>query len=871
MEIPITYVCPISQLIMDDPFIDPDGNSYEKEAIMNWLDVKRISPITRNPLEPNQLVPNRALKETIEQFKLDHPEAIGNYRVNPDAMLRPDVVVDAGNPSDPQTVKLDRKPLVLVAVIDVSGSMASMCGQARGTEKDNYTRLDLVKHTLNTIITSLTPEDQICIVKFHTFASVFEPLKFMNAHNQKTLIEKLRTLEPEDSTNIWDGLRLSIDSISGLSADQLKDKNVHIYLLTDGENNVSPPGEMHEVTMNYIKRKCPAGMNPVVSTFGYGSDLDSDMLYSVADACNGGVFGFIPDASLVGTVFVNALSNSLMLGAASDEERALMISDPIISSISEQFASVIMQLLNKYSERERSQTLEAFVTGIREMVQGFDPSLENHAKHKAFLEGMLLDCSPTMDTKIGQIHKAIQDQYFNSWGKHYLRSVMSSYKRLVCINFKDKGMQSFKTARFVEEQQRIGDLFIQLPPPIPAGSRYANAPVQTVPTVPQVHRAAPVKCCAPPPPPAAAPGGCFDSFAARCEDESGDDDDGDDDECAGVAMDVLDEEPECMNKEMCCEEKQEKKCAASMPADFISSGDCLVECEEEQAQEPCRESKPTSILSRLSRRFMSSSSPASASASAPASVSKRSKQQKRSASRQVAVNMCKDECDDMASDSFMCMESSMSVATAPSIVPASMAAYYDADGGCFTADSLVYTPEHDVLRVGDLHPGSYVMSHDGATTVTAIVKLRYTGAMYSVNGSMVLTPYHPVMIGDDCFFPCDLYRNTTTNNKPENVHVDLISNFDGYVYDVVLDNRSILSCPWTVNLDSSSRSKHVGFYVATYGHTMNKDIFAHEYFGDESIVADLKKHPEWNTGVIVIENPKYVRDAVTHRVVELVF
>lgn len=58
--------CPITYEIMRDPVIDPEGNSYEKLAIISALKKNPKSPITRTPLDERQLVENRALKQTIQ-------------------------------------------------------------------------------------------------------------------------------------------------------------------------------------------------------------------------------------------------------------------------------------------------------------------------------------------------------------------------------------------------------------------------------------------------------------------------------------------------------------------------------------------------------------------------------------------------------------------------------------------------------------------------------------------------------------------------------------------------------------------------------------------------------------------------------------
>ena len=58
-------ICPITHEPVTDPVIDPDGYTYERSAIEEWIRLKGESPITRRPLRLNQLVPNRAVREEI--------------------------------------------------------------------------------------------------------------------------------------------------------------------------------------------------------------------------------------------------------------------------------------------------------------------------------------------------------------------------------------------------------------------------------------------------------------------------------------------------------------------------------------------------------------------------------------------------------------------------------------------------------------------------------------------------------------------------------------------------------------------------------------------------------------------------------------
>jgi hypothetical protein len=51
---------------MQNPVIDREGYSYDESAIRKWLTRQEISPITRNPMSVDDLVPNRALKQAID-------------------------------------------------------------------------------------------------------------------------------------------------------------------------------------------------------------------------------------------------------------------------------------------------------------------------------------------------------------------------------------------------------------------------------------------------------------------------------------------------------------------------------------------------------------------------------------------------------------------------------------------------------------------------------------------------------------------------------------------------------------------------------------------------------------------------------------
>ena len=68
-NVPKSFFCPITSMVMRDPVVDLEGNTYERSAIEEWLSQNSTSPVTRQPLRVDQLNPNRALKDAIDEME----------------------------------------------------------------------------------------------------------------------------------------------------------------------------------------------------------------------------------------------------------------------------------------------------------------------------------------------------------------------------------------------------------------------------------------------------------------------------------------------------------------------------------------------------------------------------------------------------------------------------------------------------------------------------------------------------------------------------------------------------------------------------------------------------------------------------------
>ena len=75
------FCCPISLEVMSDPVVAPDGHTYERSNIKEWLSSHTNSPMTGSAMPiPVNFIPNRTLKSMI---------ASNGYQVSPESSDEP--------------------------------------------------------------------------------------------------------------------------------------------------------------------------------------------------------------------------------------------------------------------------------------------------------------------------------------------------------------------------------------------------------------------------------------------------------------------------------------------------------------------------------------------------------------------------------------------------------------------------------------------------------------------------------------------------------------------------------------------------------------------------------------------------------------
>lgn len=213
------------------------------------------------------------------------------------------LIVKVQPPHNHPNPNLHHVPCDIVLVIDVSGSMsfdAPVPGD--GKERTGLSVLDLTKHAALTILETMDERDRLGIVTFGSEAKIWQGLLPMDSANKPTARAHIMNLKTKDCTNLWHGI------LSGIQV--FKDENTlnqgrvpAIMVLTDGQPNYMCPPQ------GYVPKLRAMGKLPAtIHTFGFGYDLRSGLLKSIAEV-SGGNYAFIPDAGMIGTVFVHAVAN----------------------------------------------------------------------------------------------------------------------------------------------------------------------------------------------------------------------------------------------------------------------------------------------------------------------------------------------------------------------------------------------------------------------------------------------------------------------------------------------------------------------------------------------------------------------------------
>jgi len=527
------FICPITGEIMHRPVIAcGDGHIFDETAIARWALSHDTCPTCRQALVPHFIV-NRALLQQIQDYLVANPPPAPQ---NPTPVFKDgtatctaDMLEESGKTFLHVQVAADptglRQGTVYILGLDNSGSMGELADPE--SKESLFTRMDLVYHTVNTAAAMMTENDSLALVSFSAASKiVMEPTQ-MNAAGKAKLKTRLATIMPDGMTNIEAAIR---EMIGIANRPEMAGRNIVAALLTDGAETVkpSPSGTVAALTRIQMRNQWN------LSTFGLGYSLDSVLLAKLAEM-GGGIFGFIPDVSMVGTVFINFIATAAASGcrnaelsikvngieskmntgllsighprdfffpviAGSTLEVSVNGSAPVAPhGVASDFVKTrklymdLLQMATQFAEARKTEiAADTLMTLESKMAASICPQT------KAFLLDVKSD-----DASEGQIGMA--PHYWQRWGGHYSRSYLRTVLQRGCrLNFKDPGSLLHGKHPLFEGVVADGEeKFISLVPPEPSGHR-ADLTAQQVTSIRQNTQAYMTSASQ-----AAYSGGCF--------------------------------------------------------------------------------------------------------------------------------------------------------------------------------------------------------------------------------------------------------------------------------------------------------------------------------------------------------------------------
>ena len=523
MSIPSDFVCPLTQELFTNPVnCCVNGHIFELGAINEWFhgdhDMRRPGndscPTCRAKL--GSFRPERDLQRRVKEWKAANPGAFVAVAAAGAAPFKGgEVALSANTISyfgkefvnvitevDPTT---PRQPGVYIIGLDYSGSMQELVD--RDAKEVFYTRMDLAKYTIKCVARMLQPDDSLALVTFSTNAQVALEPTFMNDAGVRQLEKILDGVHPDEMTNI-DG---AITAMMGIAnRPELAGRAIFGALLTDGAETVVP----HSVrgTVDWLSKQ--EMKNPwSLSTFGFGYQLDSKLLSRIAEmsSSGGGTFGFIPDLSMIATVFINWAANCAVTASRNEtvtvtvngrtnsfntgplavgQPRNFLVEVPADATVKvslgdkevtpvrvaetypvawNAMTTAMERVINNMNLTDTKVVLDMFDQLYLQFRDDADPRVQ-----------ALMRDVRSADPTEGQV--GLAPRFWARWGEHYLRASLLHQKRQRRMNFKDPGSLIYggsEDSPFGRLADAGEKLFLSMEPPTPTGTGRNGATVQT--------------------------------------------------------------------------------------------------------------------------------------------------------------------------------------------------------------------------------------------------------------------------------------------------------------------------------------------------------------------------------------------------------
>ncbi|KAF8116229.1 hypothetical protein N665_0020s0081 [Sinapis alba] len=314
------------------PVTVPDQMGFEDDELL---------PHREEEEEAHQQAHDDQRRESLEIKLLPQVSAVAK----PVALCDFAVLVHLKAGDDDSTTST-RAPLDLVAVLDVSGSMAGP-------------KMELLKNAVGFVIQNLGETDRLSVVAFSSDARRLFPLKVMSLAGKREAIQAVNSVVAGGGTNIAEGLKIGARVV----ADRRLRSHVPVMmLLSDGQDGFVYSHSRSEV-LDY-EYLLPSSTSQVpIHTFGFGSDHDAELMHAISRVSSG-TFSFIETETVIRDAFAQCIGGLLSVVVLEQvveiecvHEEGLIISSvksgSYRNSVSSDGRSARINVGDMYAEEER--------------------------------------------------------------------------------------------------------------------------------------------------------------------------------------------------------------------------------------------------------------------------------------------------------------------------------------------------------------------------------------------------------------------------------------------------------------------------------------------------------------------------------------
>lgn len=237
-------------------------------------------------------------------------------------------------------------PMYLFITVDISGSMDTIVSAGEG-ENDGYTRLDLAKIAMTALIYAIPEDCYVAIAVFNDGYRLLEKDLLMNAAGKERANKIITDIRHCGGTNMWNASQKMFEEIKEIIGRTTDIAAVHSIILTDGESYDWPDDPTAQPSSSpasgytgygyggyggyggycpqssltdaekalrwrtgITKQMIDTNYGCTFNVIGFSNSVKSDVLENISKSGNG-MFGYIPDGSVVISVISNMLANLL--------------------------------------------------------------------------------------------------------------------------------------------------------------------------------------------------------------------------------------------------------------------------------------------------------------------------------------------------------------------------------------------------------------------------------------------------------------------------------------------------------------------------------------------------------------------------------